>query len=173
MERTVVRPTGSGRPDRAGCRKVLKELTETADDRIYVDVNPRDDSPDVLGLIVERRTGVVYGNQVGGLECIWRALEGFLVVLGTGRIPQCFIDLFARYRGWPPASRADWSREDLADLASLIARTAPFVTTGLDGFGETRSAIRLADERLDELTEGWIPVAFADMRGVLVFPNSD
>ena len=148
-------------------------MSDTAESLIFLDVNPRDDSPHILGLIVEHRTGVVYGNQVGGLACVWRSLEGFFVVLGTGQVPQSFIDYFARYGGSPPLTRLDWSPGDLADVASLIARTAPFASTGADGFGESRLPVRLDESRLDDLTEGWIPVAFGDRRGVIVFPNSD
>ncbi|GAB7039605.1 hypothetical protein JCM9533A_34550 [Catenuloplanes niger JCM 9533] len=41
----------------------------------FLDFDPRDASPFVLGMVVERRTGVTYGDQCGGLLCLWRTVE--------------------------------------------------------------------------------------------------
>lgn len=144
-----------------------------ADSIVYVDLNPRDEVPHVLGLIVSHPTGVVYGNQAGGLACMWRSMEGYLVVLGAGSTAASYIDFFRRFEGRPPSSGSSWKGDDLTELSILISSTVRYARTNQTGFGEVEVAVGLDKSRTDELTEGWIPVAVGDGRGVLVFPNSD
>lgn len=142
-------------------------------EKIYIDVNPRDETPHFLGLVVERPTGVVYSNQSGGLACIWRSLEGYLAILGSGSVPESYMDFFKRFDGRPPSSGTDWSRDDIAELSTLISRTARHLTTDASGYSEVETIAILDPGRIDELTEGWIPVLVDGARGALTFPNSD
>jgi hypothetical protein len=143
------------------------------EDRIYIDVNPRGESPHFLGLIVDHRSGVIYGNQAGGLACVWRSLEGYLAVLGSGAVAESYVRFFTRFDGRPPLAGEEWSPEDLAELSALVAGISGYSTTDESGYGETELAVRVDSDRVDELTEGWIPVRVGEAQGVLVFPNSD
>jgi hypothetical protein len=139
----------------------------------YLDFNPRDDTPHVVGLVVDWPTSVVYGNQCGGLACLWRSLEGYLSVVGGGAASESFASFFRRFEGRPPLTGTSWKEEDLLELSSLIARTIRHLVTDSSGYAEVEIMVRLDLERADDLTEAWIPVVVGDGRGVLLFPNSD
>ncbi|MFC0438392.1 DUF6210 family protein [Kutzneria buriramensis] len=132
---------------------------------IRVDFNPQDAMPHVLGLIVAAPTGVVYENQCGGLACLQKELEGYLVVVGPA---TDYLDFFAEFDGWPPTNWAEGGH--LERLRELVEETGYFVPDGnLDRY--LRFTLDL--DRLDDLTEAWIPVRAEDDRAVLVFANSD
>ncbi|MEV7629306.1 DUF6210 family protein [Actinoplanes sp. NPDC089786] len=60
-----------------------------------------------------------------------------------------------------------------AELDALNGSAPQHATTDASGRGEVLAAVALDRERLDELTEAWIPVVVGERRGVLVFTNCD
>ncbi|CAM3592195.1 DUF6210 domain-containing protein [Kibdelosporangium persicum] len=136
--------------------------------QVRVDFNPHDAVPEVLCLIVPAPTGVVYENQCGGHACLRKSLEGFLVVVGRA---TPFTEFFARFDGRPPVS---WTVEDLDRLQRLVReKVAYFVPDGDSGDSDVRVLLSLDFDRLDDLTEAWLPVRAGDEAAVLVFANSD
>jgi len=135
---------------------------------ITVDFNPQNAVPEVLGMIVAAPTGVLYGNQCGGLACLYKSVEGYLVVAGRA---TAFIDFFARFDGRPPAGPADWAAQDLAHLKRMVQEQVFYFVP--DGSADTRVPLTLDPANLPDLTEAWIPVRVGDDAAVLVFANSD
>nr|AGS49334.1 hypothetical protein [uncultured bacterium esnapd2] len=133
--------------------------------QVRVDFNPHDAVPEVLCLIVPAPTGIVYENQCGGLACVQKSLEGYLVVVGRA---TPFTDFFARFAGYPPVT---WAVEDLDQLQRLVRETVAYFVP--DGDSDARVMLSLDFDRLDDLTEAWIPVRAGDQAAVLVFANSD
>jgi hypothetical protein len=131
-------------------------------------------------IIVPAPTGIVYCNQVDGVACQHRQLEGYLLPL-----PATDATIFRpdwwyrhhnhRYAGTPADARA-W-----ADIAEQIERAC----AGLVGCGELPRDLRVIED-LDNV-EAWVRVAFrwCDMgsdasgeqwvpvEGVLTWDNCD
>jgi hypothetical protein len=127
---------------------------------VRVDFNPHDAVPEVLCLIVPAPTGVVYENRCGGRACLQNSLEGYLVVVGRA---TPFVEFFATFGGrWTPA--------DLDHLQRLIREKVVYFVAELEF--ESRVLLSLDFDRLDDLTEAWIPVRAGDQAAVLVFANS-
>jgi hypothetical protein len=136
---------------------------------IHVDFNPQDAVPEALGLIVSARTGVLYGNQCGGLACLYEELEGYLVIVGRARP---FIDFFSKFEGRPPMGGVDWSETDLVQLTRMVRDEVFYFVPDSSG-GDSRIPLVLDRLNAQKLTEGWVPVQAGDRVGVLVFANSD
>lgn len=135
---------------------------------VKVDFNPQDAVPEVLGLIVAASTGVMYGNQCGGLACLYKEVEGYLVVVGRA---TAFIDFFAeKFDGRPPNGPAEWAEEDLDRLGRMVQEKVFYFVPA--GDGDERVPLTL-DMARGDLTEAWIPVLAGDDAAVLVFANSD
>jgi hypothetical protein len=120
-----------------------------------------------LLLVVRASTGVTYAHQCGGLATEIQKAEGFPVPLH----PQDQAGLkafFDRYHGNPPMV---WEKDELKELARIVACIHAFRTTADDD--DTRANLTLDDGRIEELTEGWVPVISPMGAGVLVFQNSD
>ncbi|WP_203909179.1 DUF6210 family protein [Rhizocola hellebori] len=144
-------------------------MSNNEETTIHVDFNPQDAVPEVLGLIVAAPTGVLYGNQCGGLTCLYQELEGYLVNVGRA---QSFIEFFAKFKGRPPIGAADWSETDLAQLAAMV-RDEVFYFVEESGGGDSRIPLALDSTNVQRLTEGWIPIRAGEQVGALVFANSD
>ncbi len=125
-----------------------------------------------LHTIMEAPTGVVYAHQCAGHANERREREGYLLPVGTAKLAAPLRELFRReFRGWPPGtSSATWTDERLDALGAIVA-TIPFWQTGREE--DRRSSLALDRSRLDDLTEGWIPVQTPEGRGILVFEKSD
>ncbi|RSM84710.1 hypothetical protein DMH04_19680 [Kibdelosporangium aridum] len=132
--------------------------------QVRVDFNPHDAVPEVLCLIVPAPTGVVYENRCGGQACLQNSLEGYLVVVGRA---TPFVDFFAKFDGRPPQR---WSPDDLDHLQRLIREKVVYFVAEIEF--ESRVLLSLDFDRLDDLTEAWIPVRAGDQAAVLVFANS-
>ncbi|MCY1042984.1 DUF6210 family protein [Corallococcus sp. bb12-1] len=150
----------------------------------YVFLNPDGSRPFGLAVIVQAPTGVVYGHQCDGLRNSERTAEGFLVLLhSTDTSPDPEVDelfdvekaliaFFAKEFGGNPYVREDWSAWRFEHLAALVSRV-PMWRTQLHENSDERLHLALDRERLDEVTEAWVPVLTPYGPGILVFDNCD
>lgn len=117
-----------------------------------------------LHLLVEAPTGVVYQHQCGGVVCLQRRLEGFLVPLaGSDRAAAELTSVFHEGetcvlgQGGPGLPIDRWSR-----LASVIEGLSMWDTVALD------------EARRSEAVEGLVPVTtLAHGRAWLLWANCD
>lgn len=116
----------------------------------------------VGALIVQRRTGCMYSNQVGGYACHQQIAEGELLVLSGPfeRLLERFTD--APHHGWC-SHNGDFTEEDAKFLDRFLAENVkkPLAPTVVD-----RS-------RLSEAQEAWVPVIFNGENAILTWENSD
>lgn len=146
----------------------------------FVFLDPDGTMPEWLAVVVRKQTGVVYGNQCGGVGTVQRFIEGYLVPLGGsqfevdgGRIvPHLFREIF--HEG--DACKYVWTgqtvpRDRLASLRRLIEQI-PYWTSSFDGVGQ-KHPLRLDESQVEEICEAWIPVETPDGPGVLLHANCD
>jgi len=149
----------------------------------YIFFDPDGTQPLGLIAIVAAATGITYAHQCGGYATEIRQLEGFAVPVGDATAAQPLCAFFAqRFHGNPPIgernaekrSYGGWTAADLEQVDLLLGHIALWKTypegSGMD---DEREFLHLDRNRLDELTEGWIPVRSVYGPGVLVFANSD
>jgi hypothetical protein len=121
-----------------------------------------------LAALILAPTGVTYSSQVGGLAIQQRFAEGYLVPIGRQEDAEPFVRLFAEaFGGNPPTSGLDWGDRWLGELESLVQSVS--VWSAREGW----TPLEVDQERLAELTEGWIPIQSFLGPGLLLFKNSD
>jgi hypothetical protein len=129
-----------------------------------------------LTVIVAAETGVTYAHQCAGLATETRAVEGFAVPLGDAEAARPILSFFKRFKGNPPRMDSPfgdvWTDALIGQLAGLV-NAIPFWETHRSGDGDRRLFLALDADRLDQLTEAWIPVRTAYGPAVLVCDNSD
>lgn len=156
---------------------------DNAQKKAYIFLDP--DGTQEFGslVIVAAPTGVVYAHQCGGLTCEDRELEGFAVPVGGPSAARPFRTFFLQeFHGNPPVpgNRGSlmlgpwWTDAQITELQALVEQIALWKTYApKSGMDDERTFLKLELDRLDELTEAWIPVHMAYGRGVLIFANSD
>jgi hypothetical protein len=160
-------------------RKLLKNEREKS----YIFVDP--DGTQEFGslVIVVAPTCVVYAHQCGGLACELRELEGFAVPVGGPSAARPLRTFFHQtFHGNPPVPGHNttarlgpwWTDAQIGELQALVEQIAFWKTYAPEsGTDDERTFLKLDLERLEELTEAWIPVQTAYGSGVLIFANSD
>jgi hypothetical protein len=141
---------------------------------MYILLDPDGTQEFGLYVIVAARTGVMYAQQCGGYTCEMREFEGFLIPLGGPVTAGKLIAFFRRYKGWPPNTLPDnvWSRADLDEL-NVILQEIPVWCTSQDASQDEKASLELDEERLENLTEAWVPVKTPYGPGILTFKNCD
>lgn len=132
------------------------------------------------GLIIAAPTGVVYVNQVGGIACEQRELEGLFVPIGNdvssdGQLISAENELFDAFRG--AGERFSVAAADRFDALLEAYGRAHWIPMGL---------VRADRERLAESTEAWVHVVVEGgdpgmpvsgirwpARAILTWTNSD
>jgi hypothetical protein len=143
---------------------------------------------DLLGIIVEAATGVVYEQQCAGTETDVRAAEGYYVPLGGFRMApdggrfeaMALRQPFhhrggCRYGGSPhqlPPDTSNLPAERLDDLRMVIA-AIPYWVRGDSTEADRRVPLQLDEGRIGELVEAWVPVVTPDGPAILVWQNCD
>ena len=143
--------------------------------KLHIVLDPDGTQPFGLAVIVRWNTGITYAHQCAGLANDERTIEGFAVPLGSERAAAAFTEFFERYHGWTPGPwlrGVEWKEQDLQELGHLVS-TVTLWRTPREYVGTQRAFLELDRDRLDELTEAWVPVRTVYGPGVLVFPNSD
>lgn len=130
-------------------------------------LNPEESDFPWLGLIVERKTGVVYVHQYGGVANLHGEIEGFYVPLFAPDAHETLLNMFhfelqqtgqnrSPYR-WLPGQR-----ERVVDAIESIDYWAS------DDIHE--KLVMLSPHTIEE---AWVPVKASDGPGVLVWENTD
>ena len=129
-----------------------------------------------VAVIIEAPTGIVYENQCAGTSCLHKQVEGYYVPLGhpfTVPTTANVISFFDRFHCTPPTRRNLWREKDLKELAAIISKIVFWKSKIESTLNDKMTYLTLDTDRLDDLTEAWIPVKTADGPGVLVFDNCD
>lgn len=142
---------------------------------LYIFLDPDGSQEPMLGVVLERSTGVVYSHQCAGIRCEERFVEGAFVPLGgrryddegrldIGRLTACF------HRD--VACTGDYD-QPLGRLAAEVSQVAYWNSDIADDDKTTRTPLELDYDRRSEIAEGWVPVLTAHGRGILIFDNCD
>jgi hypothetical protein len=124
-----------------------------------------------LLLLVRASTGIRYQSQSGGVYCVNRSEEGYLVPVGSGEDAAPLQAFFrSRFNGNPPDDGSAWSPEALTALDKALNGIRAWRA---DGAAATPAPIQLDYQHLEGLTEAWIPVTSILGPAVLIFKNSD
>jgi|MDTC01.2.fsa_nt_gb hypothetical protein len=142
-------------------------------DKKFVYLDP-DGTEDIgLCLVVEHPTGVVYGNQCGGVATLHRSVEGYLVPLGRADMEDEIYRYFMKEFGencYPPHN--EWTTQRTTRLNEILTRIPCWRTTQ-ELQGDERAFLSLDIDRIQECVEAWIPVVCILGKGVLMLKNSD
>lgn len=137
----------------------------------YVFLDPDGTQGAGIVVIVQTPTGVVYASQVGGMRNEERAVEGFAIPNFHPSHLEALTAFFDRYHGSPPDGlECPWPASHIDELAQIIS-CVPLWHTSREH--DTPAVLTLDRDRLEELTEGWIPVDTAYGPGILTHQNSD
>jgi len=139
----------------------------------YIFLNPEGIQKLGLVVIVQANTGVTYAHQCGGTSNEIFEIEGFAVPIGDCQTTGKLLRFFWKFKGNPPSERTvnPWNDAELKHL-KYIVEGIPFWKTYKDVKDEL-AFLELDTERLEELTEAWVPVKTVYGSGVLVFDSSD
>jgi hypothetical protein len=154
---------------------------------LYLVLDP-DGSLDAAGafglfVLIPAPTGVVYAHQCAGRRNVVREAEGFLIPVGGLGAADEFVGadrlvaFFERtFRGHPPDPQrppdGTWTEAHLRELTALVGAIPCWLTPrALEG--TRRRFLELDTDRLEEVTEGWLPVLTPHGPGILLFPNGD
>jgi hypothetical protein len=143
------------------------------DERAYVFLDPDGSQGAGLVVIVQAPTGVVYASQVGGYANEEREVEGFAIPLFNPHHLNVLKLFFGGYSGnplYPGTSYERWQERDLQALAEIIGRI-PLWQTNRDK--DEPASLEFDSARLQELTEGWIPILTPYGPGILTHQNCD
>lgn len=137
----------------------------------YIFLNP-DGTQDIgLCLIVEKDTGVFYGNQSAGNACVELYSEGYLVPLGMKDVEKELNKFFAKETtGWTPVC---WKEKQVEQLSLIISKIPCWNTHYYQDEDDQRQFLKLDKTRIEECEEAWIPVLSPLGKAILIFENSD
>lgn len=123
-------------------------------------------------VVVERSTGIRYGQQYGGTATRYDVVEGFLAPVFSIEARQVFDEVFLGEMRGSGVYGGGWDLTDavLTKLAEAVARIHYW---NADPEQPTPSPLILDVARAAEIDEAWLPVTTADGPGILMWPNSD
>lgn len=110
-------------------------------------------------LLLESPVGLTYQNQCDGLRCVIREAEGFLIPISSSPEMKEIEALFESGNVTSEALKKAIGEELYAYLGEDWPK--PWMRIVLD------------EDRLDEVLEAWVPVRIGEMRGYLIWCNSD
>lgn len=140
-------------------------------EQAYIFLDPDGSQGAGVIVIVQAPTGVVYASQVGGMQNEERSVEGFAIPNFHPAHLEALLNFFARYHGSPPDGRTTlWPPRHLDELNLILGRIPLWQTSREQ---DTPASLTLDRTRLQELTEGWIPVNTAYGPGILTHQNCD
>ena len=140
-------------------------------EKIYVFIDPDGTHRNYLYVIVNSPTGIIYSSQCEGLSTTEKSIEGFIVPLDEEKYSSRFIEFFTKYNGNPPNNiDTKWEEGDLETL-SLIISDIPIWQSDMDS--SSRTFLKMDFDRINDLTEAWVPVKTPYGDGILIFKNSD
>jgi len=137
--------------------------------------------PRWLVVVIEAATGVLYAQQCCGNVCDVREVEGYLVPLGGLKAdpdkgfvdPDEFTAIFHDSGGCAWGCAYGALPADRLERLRRLVQEVPFWTCNDGGNIDERTFLEVDDERLEDITEAWVPVLTADGRGVLMWANCD
>jgi hypothetical protein len=140
----------------------------------YVFIDPDGSLKNWLFVIVEAQTGVIYMNQCEGYLTSGREAEGFLIPLNGANDANKLVDFFAKYRGYPSGilSESNCAEDELDNLSDIVSQI-PIWFSQNGSIEDERTFLKLDYERIQELTEAWVPVITPYGKGILIFENCD
>ncbi|MFB9990945.1 DUF6210 family protein [Deinococcus oregonensis] len=143
------------------------------DELAHVFLNPAGNQGTGVVVVIQAPTGVLYAAQVAGHGNEERVVEGFALPIFNADYLQALKRFFGRYNGNLPSHLPPyewWEGSDLQELAEIVS-CIPLWSTSRN---EDQPAFLEFDQlRLEELTEGWIPVRTVYGAGILIHQNSD
>ncbi|PTA67056.1 hypothetical protein C8263_14880 [Deinococcus arcticus] len=142
-------------------------------ERAYVFLDPDGSQGAGAVVVVQAPTGVVYASQVGGYANDERSVEGFAIPLFHPQHLHALEMFFGRYGGNPPypGTPYEWWQEKDLQVLTEIVRGIPLWHTTREK--DEPASLEFDRARLDELTEGWIPVLTSYGPGILTHQNCD
>lgn len=139
----------------------------------YIFLDPDGSRGVGLTVLVAAPTGITYAHQCVGYATETRAIEGFAVPVGGENAAAPLLSFFKRaFRGNPPPTDATWTEERIAHLRHIVGEI-PFWLTHPGSHDDRRVCLELDADRLDQLTEAWVPVHTPYGPGILVCNNCD
>ncbi|UBV42099.1 DUF6210 family protein [Deinococcus taeanensis] len=139
----------------------------------YIFIDPDGTQGAGVVVVVQAPTGVVYASQVGGNANEERSVEGFAIPLFHPQYLDALEGYFGRYSGnlpYPGTPYEWWKEKDLQVLAEIVGRI-PLWHTSRDK--DEPAYLQFDGARLEELTEGWVPVVTRYGPGILTHQNCD
>ncbi len=126
-------------------------------------------------LVVKSRTGIVYHTQCGGLASKERAVEGFLIPVGSKAKAEALRLVFQPYPFFD--SEANSSPDQLMEvtrkLQSIVTTITCFYGDPSNDADYHLAPLTLDLNTMDECLEAWIPVTSPFGAGFLTTLNSD
>lgn len=136
----------------------------------FVLLHPDRTEKPYLYVIIPAETGVVYANQVGEKASEIRELEGFLIPLTQHSITTQLTGFFLR-EFHSQGHQITWTEGKIGTLKALVKEISCWYT--IKGGKDDSFHLLLDETRMEECTEGWIPVHTPYGSGVLVFNHRD
>jgi hypothetical protein len=138
--------------------------------KVFLD--PDSTIKDYLGVIIRHASGVIYSQQCGCTSTELRDVEGYYVPIsgepvrdeGRYSIIMNLVSVFHQNKknmGHPISA-------DQRKQLKLVVESIPWWDAD-----ENRAHLKLDDNRLDEVTEAWVPILTPDGPGILTWPNCD
>jgi hypothetical protein len=134
-----------------------------------------------LVVVIRAPTGIVYATQCAGHWCQIRLVEGYLIPLGGRKMSDDdarptsreFTDVFHEGDGCVWGAAHPLPEQRMLQLQAALA-DVPCWRTQVDVDGrDVRGPLRLDEQRIADIAEGWIPVETLIGAGVLIWDNCD
>lgn len=130
---------------------------------------------DWIAVIIEDKTGVIYGTQCHGVICEQRYVEGFLIPCGgllfnadDGLITSAMLTLLFHSGG---CMYNKSFQSEIAEIGDIVKQIPIWHYSNLNDC--TREHLEIDSDRAYEICEAWIPVKTKFGRGVLLWNNCD
>ncbi len=130
---------------------------------------------DWIAIVIENKTGIIYGTQCHGVLCEQRYVEGFLIPCGgllfnsdDGFITPALLTL-PFHSGGCMYNKSFQS--EVSEIANIVQRIPIWHYNNINDC--TRDQLELDLDRIYEICEAWIPVKTKFGRGVLLWNNCD
>lgn len=132
-----------------------------------------------LYLIVEKPTQVFYATQCAGMENEIRLVEGFLIpLIGLSFNTHDLLDEYTQklkhifHQGQRCRNDGKLNQQQLDQLQCCIENITVWLSTS-DQVEDQRQHLFLDLNRLDEITEAWVPVISPYGQAILIWKNCD
>lgn len=130
---------------------------------------------DWIAIVIENKTGIIYGTQCHGVICEQRYVEGFLIPCGgllinadDGLLTSAMLTSPFHSNGCM-YNESFQSRVD--EIAAIVQQIPIWHYVNINDC--TRDYLELDQDRAYEICEAWIPIKTKFGRGVLLWNNCD